>query len=92
MKIDKYHVRVVRSGDRYGLNFCLTHDKDEPLVEFCDSRYPHTKHGQFVSRYYLSTILEMGDTGLCLDGGEPEWEVSAEDMAAVRAWLELEVA
>lgn len=91
MKIDKYHVRVVRIGDRYGLNFCLTHDKDEPLVEFYDTRHPHTEFGQFVSRYYLSTILERDNMGLCLYGREPEWEVSAEDMAAVRAWLELEV-
>jgi hypothetical protein len=87
MRIDKFNVRVVRKGDRYGLSFCLTHDKDEPLVEFYDARYPHTEFGQFVSRYHLSTILERDNAGLCLDGGVPEWSVSANDMAAVRAWL-----
>lgn len=92
MKIDKFFVRIVRKGDRYGLDFCLTHNENEPMVEFYDTRYPHTEFGQFVSRYYLSTTLEGDNTGLCLYGGVPEWTVSAEDMAAVRAWLKLEVA
>ena len=46
--VDKFNVRIVRAGDRYGRDNCLTHDKDEPLVEFYDSRYPHTEYGQFV--------------------------------------------
>lgn len=87
MKIDKFNVRIVRKGDHYGLDFCLTHSKDEPLVEFYDARYPHTEFGQFVTRYYVSTILERERNGLCLDGGIPEWSVSANDMDIVRAWL-----
>ncbi len=87
MKVDKFNVRLVSKGDRYGLDWCRTHDKDEPLVEFYDARYPHTEFGQFVSRYCLSTMLERDDAGLCLDGGVPEWSISADDMAAVRAWL-----
>lgn len=92
MKIDKFFVRIVRKGDRYGLKFCLTHNENEPMVEFYDSRYPHTEFGQFVSRYNANTLLEGDNTGLYLYGNEPAWTVSAEDMAAVRVWLELEVA
>jgi len=90
MKIDKFNVRIVRTGDSYGLNFCLTHGENAPLVEFYDSRYAHTEFGQFISSYYVSTILES-DKGLCLEGSEAEWSVSADDMAAVRAWLKKEV-
>ena len=78
MKVDKFNVRIVF--------------QDKPLVEFYDSRYPHTEFGQFVSRYYVSTILESGDKGLCLDCGIPDWSISAKDMAAVRDWLKQEVA
>lgn len=87
MKIDKFNVRIVFKGDAYGLNGCLTHEKDEPLVEFYDSRYPHTEWGQFVSRYYVSTILQRRNDGLCLDGGVEAWSVCAKDMATVRTWL-----
>lgn len=91
--VDKFNVRIVRKGGRYGLNNCLTHDKDEPMVEFYDSRYPHTEHGQFVSRYYVATILGTdrygsGEGGLCLDGGNrDQWTVSEKDMDTVREYL-----
>ena len=89
--VDKFNVRIVRMGDKYGRNYCLTHGEDKPLVEFYDSRYPHTEYGQFVSRYYVCTLLETseghGNRGLCLDGGVPSWTVSAEDMDTVREYL-----
>ena len=44
-------VRIVEKGDKYGLKDGLTHEGDEPLVEFYDTRYEHTNLGQFVSRY-----------------------------------------
>lgn len=77
MRVDKFNVRVVH--------------QDNPLVEFYDSRYPHTEFGQFVSCYYVSTILESDDRGLCLDGGVPDWSISAKDMAVIRTWLKQEV-
>jgi hypothetical protein len=45
-----------------------------------------------VSRYYVETILgEDGygseEGGLNLDGGIPEWTVSAKDMETVRSFL-----
>lgn len=84
-----FYVRVVFRGEGYGLfrdgKHACVHDKDEPMVEFYDSRYPHVpvefdvdepRRGQFVSRYYLSTLLDDARThigGIALDGGVPAW-------------------
>ncbi len=82
----KFNVRIVRPGDAYGLDDKLRNTEDI-LIEFYDSRYKQTsERGQFVSRYHLSTLLD-GDQwcgpikgGLILDGGIPDWRVSAEDL------------
>ena len=84
--VDKFNVRIVRAGDRYGRDNCLTYDKDEPLVEFYIGDY-------FVSRYYVATILGTdrygsGEGGLILDGGDVNrTTVSEEDMKTVRNYL-----
>ena len=85
--------RIVIRGDRYGLDGCLTHDKDQPLIEFYDERYEHnewlmpTMNGQFVSRYYLSTLLhDRSHYGLILDGGVPEWRGNPEPLEEILAW------
>jgi hypothetical protein len=90
-------VRMVRHGDRYGLDMCLTHtpepeyDFDSPLVEFYDARYDFDKDtdgtpiGQFVSRYYLST-LQANNRGVQLDGNEREWAVDPQSLANVIRW------
>lgn len=82
-------LNIVEKGENYGLDNCLTHEKVDPLVEFYDQRYMHTPLGQFVSRYYMSTLLEKKDqhVGLDLDGGVPDWKVNAEQMKIVRDWL-----
>lgn len=94
-----FNVRLVEAGDRYGRDFCLTHeyepsDIDKAMVEFYDARFLHTKFGQFVSRYYVSTLLEPyeyldGDeeAGLDLMGYEPAWKVDGKDMKFIRANL-----
>lgn len=89
----RFTVKIIRQGDRYGRNDCLTHDKETPLVEFHDTRY-----NQFVSRYYLTTLLRQDQwtanqpsfavTGLVLDGGVPDWRIDAAGMKPVVAWLE----
>ena len=87
--LGKWNVRIVNTGDNYGLNMCLLNVK-APMVEFYDGRYPHVHapYGQFVSRYYISTILNANlSNGLCLDGRIPAWNVSAEDMAQVITFL-----
>jgi len=57
-----WRVKLVMKGDKYGLDNCLTHDDDEPMVEFYDLKYKETfgEEGQFVSRYNLGTILFEG--------------------------------
>lgn len=82
----RFNTKIINVGDKYGRNDCLIND-DRPMIEFYDPRYQHTPLGQFVSRYYIFTILERDYGGLCLDGGIPEWTVSAEDMQEIRAWL-----
>ena len=85
-------VRVVFKGDRYGLNWCLTHDEDEPMIEFYDAEYDFEVDldgrvlGQFVSRYNADTLLEgfcsdwghsyKFTNGLNLDGGIPKWSIN----------------
>ncbi|MGU4699058.1 hypothetical protein K6L09_20545 [Burkholderia cepacia] len=85
-----FNVRLVEQGDSYGKDNCMIHEKEDPLVEFYDSRYKKgfNEHGQFVSRYYLSTLTEPGRTGgLQLEGGIPEWSISNEGMQQVKDWL-----
>jgi len=84
----KFRVRIIRRGNHYGLNNCLTHDEDNALVEFWDGK-------QFVSRYYATTLLgedEFGEghsdtDGLSLQGDEPRWSIEGPQMARVRAWV-----
>lgn len=79
-------VRAVRKGERYGLDDCLTHDEADPLIEFYDLSADPKKfgeRGQFVSRYYASTLAKRDGLGLCLDGGIPEWSIDAEAMKPV---------
>ena len=101
-------------GERYGLDGCLTyelnaysgapaavHRASYPLVEFYDTsqdaaRFPG---GQFVSRYYMTDLLEDDsiavsiDTMLkngnpfSLDGGIPAWTVEGDGLAKVNDFL-----
>ena len=84
-----FNIRLVYEGDHYGLNDCLTHDKLDPLVEFYDRRYPHTPRGQFVSRYYLST-LNARDKRDCLnlEGSVKDWTIDKETMWLVHGFLD----
>lgn len=68
-----FNVRIIFQGEAYASRF---HTDPDPLVEFYDARYRHCFRGQFVARYYLSTLLEGdSDLGLCLDGSTPEWRI-----------------
>jgi len=79
-------VRLVEPGDKYGLNDCLTCDKGDVFVEFYDTRYEHTDLGQFVTRYYSSTLLKS-ESGLNLDGRISDWSVGEACMNRIRDWL-----
>lgn len=110
----KWRVHLIYPGERYGLDGCLTyelnaysgapaaaHRASYPLVEFYDTsqdaaRFPD---GQFVSRYYMTDLLEDNsiavslDTMLkngnqfSLDGGIPAWTVEGDDLAKVNDFL-----
>ena len=84
-----WNVKILEKGDAYGLDNCLTHDEVEPLVEFYDGRYIENFGilGQFVSRYYVETILEGNNTGLNLHGGVESWSIGKEGMKEVRDFL-----
>ena len=85
-----FTVRIVNKGDAYGRDNCLTHS-GEPMAEFYDARYPHTPLGQFVSRYYVSTLVadraKLCEVGLDLQGDVPDWKVSPEAMTNVFTFL-----
>lgn len=95
-RIGPWTVRIVFKGEHYGLDGVLQHEQDEPLVEFYDAEQDSTKFGplgQFVNRYNITTLLSRKHPGmpLCLHGGYPnDWTVSAEHMALIERWLELQ--
>ena len=87
-----FTVIVVTQGDQYGLNDCLTHDKPDPMVEFYDTKFAgkdgFAPHGQFVSRYNLTTMLGVDGygsgptTGLMLHGASSGWYVDVDQLRA----------
>lgn len=89
-----WRVVMLHRGDRYGRDDCLVHHGDEPLVEFWDlanAGETMPDEGQFVSRYYLSTMLEHEEgLGLCLQGDVPAWTLSAPVTDLIIAWLALQ--
>jgi len=88
-------VRIVLPGERYGLDDCLIYSAEDhprhandPLVEFYDFKNPSKfpPRGQFVGRYYLSTLLERTPEhcmhGLDLCGYEPAWKITGKTFCA----------
>jgi len=69
--------------------------KDQNLVSFYDTRYNHTQYGQFVGRYYASTLLGLDgygsgikDRGLNLHGGIADWFINADNANHVVDFIE----
>jgi hypothetical protein len=86
---------VIKIINDNGMIWCVKVNGSDPrpVVEFYDCRYEHTPYGQFVSRYYVETLLEnilpgVPVGGLNLDGGVPSWSISAKAMGRVIAWLQ----
>lgn len=85
-KVGIFNVRLLKAGETYGLNNTLRADK--PIVEFFDWRYSHNLHGQFISRHYAETLLDLRDElDLLLDGGLPDWRVTKEGVALVKEFI-----
>ena len=92
--VSPLNARIVRKGDHYGRDNCLTHDRDGELIEFYDARH-HGEGpvGQFISRYnrdILDGTSEWASPGygINLDGGVPEWRLSANDHRRVVEWVD----
>ncbi len=98
----EFRVRLVNQGDAYGLGMQLTHEEADPLVEFYDATYDFDVSpegevlGQFVGRYYLSTLcgedglsksIFDGKSGLNLDGGVDVWSIDAQGIEEARRAL-----
>ena len=82
----EFAVRIVNRGEKYGRDFCLTHNSDEPLVEFYDTDYDFDGYGQFVSRYGMETLLSHR-AGLDLLRHEPKWKIDAGTIKLIIKWL-----
>ncbi len=68
------------------------HQKTAPdsknMIEFYDSRYPHTPDGQFITRYYVETLREGNKyAGLDLYGSVPDWKIDARTKEMVLDWV-----
>lgn len=77
--------RLIKSGDRYGTDDCLT--AHGYFVEFWDRRYNHDPvlKAQFVARYFPETLRRSG--GLVLDTATPDWTLDSRSMDLVRLYL-----
>jgi hypothetical protein len=94
-----FKMRLVTKGERYGRDMCLTHDKPTPLVEFYDTAHNFDRDpdgvmlGQFVSRYYIGSVIADDSRGLNLHGGVTGWQIDPQGMRDARAimcqWLGL---
>ena len=89
-----WSIRIVEEGDKYGRDDCLTYEKEEPVIEFYDGDNEFDKHtdgtmlGQFVSRYYISTIMDGTGGGLNLMGYEPKWTINSLAMDSIRDYIQ----
>ena len=86
-----FNVRLVRVGDCYGRDDCLTHEASEPMVEFYDATQDAAKfgaRGQFVARYCFSTIADVvrANRGINLCGHVSAWTVDADGVRAAFTW------
>lgn len=95
--------RLVRPNEGYGRlgfrepgQYPMKNDSKDLLVEFYDKRHNPSDdpiEGQFISRYYLSTLMDGKDLskpihGLCLDGGIYEWQVDGKSFKDVLTWAD----
>jgi len=94
-RIGPWTVRLVFKGERYGRDGVMLNEQTMPMVEFYDTEQDKATFGpwgQFVTRYYLDTLLETRQKhpgyALALDLSLPRWTVSARHMALVEHWLQ----
>lgn len=84
--------RLLFKGGSYGLGFQLIHGEDAPILEFYDVKHPHTPYGQFITRYYVHTLLDhAASVGLDMMGDVPGWKLDAESLALVMDWVKTKI-
>ena len=69
--------KTINTGDKYGLNDCLTYNERDPLIEFYYAATDESP-AYFIGRYYRKTLMgkcevlpdktPAATTGLCLCG------------------------
>jgi hypothetical protein len=79
--------RVLYLPDGTSPNFPNMTQRHLALVEFYDLRFQHTPDGQFIGRYYLSTLMVNWPPGLDLNADVEFWTVDALSMDRVMSWL-----
>lgn len=91
----KFNINIVLDGGQYYQNLLdntVTYKNEGALVEFYDATYAGVKGfpelGQFVSRYFASTLKEGSIGGLCLDGGVPEWFIDKGNLIDILKHIE----
>lgn len=90
-KVGRWIVVLLRKGDRWGKRLSNKIEKDtlyfyDTSVNWSKNKYPF---GQYVSSYYLETLLKEHDSnyGLILDASVSSWKVSKEELEEVIDWL-----
>lgn len=97
-----FKVKVLRTGDQYGSNKCLTHEGGVPLVEFYDAASDDDQEGHFISRYSADSLLgqckfsgadiSLGLAPFSLRGSSPDaYYLTPENCKHVGEWLHSEL-
>lgn len=60
--------------------------RQDPVIEF----YSIGRFGQFVSAYFVNTLLEGYGYGLALDAGVHSWTMNTDHIDEIRSWAENE--
>lgn len=67
-------------------SWSVTDHSQDPVIEF----YSIGKFGQFVSSYFVRTLLEDWGYGISLYGDIRSWTINTEHMDEIRNWAENE--
>lgn len=88
----QFAIRVIGKGDNYGRNRCLISEENKQLVEFYDVEGSGAEGfdelGQFISRYYIETIMEIENYGLNLYADVEEWSIEVDNIKKIQNWIE----
>jgi hypothetical protein len=97
-----FTVRLIAPGQKYGPAGTVVNDTGRKMVEFFDAddrcwdRYPEDArpvtwpYGNFTGgRYFLNDLMDRPPVDLSLNGGAPEWTVTADSLAEALAYLSL---